>query len=139
MRVQCKVGAAVDLREDDSTIPVATSHDRLSFIQDQDRLIKLLDAPVDLVDSTFDTDRGKLELAVTTQGEGSRWVQVVGPWEPHEMLHEAIFGSTDDLLFADELGIEDCLLIDGHHGGTCSLCLLCLLDRLLVRHWLEYF
>ena len=46
----------VDFREYYSSIPVSTPDDILSFIQYKDRLIILLDAPINLIDPRLDTN-----------------------------------------------------------------------------------
>jgi len=53
--VSCKLEALfaglVDLRENHSAIPVAAASDLASFIHNQDGLVKLLDASIDLIDA----------------------------------------------------------------------------------------
>ena len=49
------LAGGVDFREYNSSIPVSTPDDILSFIKYKDRLIILLDAPINLIDSRLDT------------------------------------------------------------------------------------
>ena len=84
----------------------------LAFINDQDRLIEFLDAPIDLIYAVLDTHGVELELTITSKREWSRWIQVMSSRQPDEMLHKTVFCSSDDLLLSDKLGKQDGLLAD---------------------------
>ena len=45
-----------NLREDNSAIPVATSHDLPTFVENQNRLVKLLDASINLLKAIIEAD-----------------------------------------------------------------------------------
>ena len=94
------------------TIPIASSDNLLTTIDDKKRLIKFLDAPVDLIDATL-TDQGrKLSLFVSSKGEWRRWIHLMGPWHPHKVLHMIIPCDSNNLLLSNKLCKHDGILVD---------------------------
>jgi len=69
-----------NLGKDNSSIPVTSSYDLLSLVKNQNGLVELLDASIDLINTCFDANRGKFELSVSSKGERCRWVEVMGAW-----------------------------------------------------------
>ena len=74
------------LREDNSSIPVATSHNLTTLVQNQDRLVKLLDASVDLVNAIFYTHRVEFELSIAAKTEGCVRIEIMSSWQPDKVL-----------------------------------------------------
>ena len=102
-----------------ATIPVASLDDVVALVHDQDWHVKLLDASVDLLDAILCLCACEPLLAVASERERCRWIQVMRPRQPDEVLHEIVLGRTHDPLVINEFGKQDGLLVD-----SCSLWLL---------------
>ena len=102
-----------------TTIPVASLDDVVALVHDQDWHVKLLDASVDLLDAVLCLGACEPLLAVASERERCRWIQVMCPRQPDEVLHEIVLGRTHDPLVINEFGKQDGLLVD-----SCSLWLL---------------
>ena len=72
------ITCCIDLWEDNTTIPVATSDHILAFVDDEDRLVKLFDAPVDLVKAWLYSNRVEFKFSITSQRKWCCWVQIMG-------------------------------------------------------------
>ena len=66
--------------EDDAPVPEATPDNLPTLIQNQDWLVELLDAPVDLIDAVLHANRIEFEFAIPTKAEWCVRVQVMSSW-----------------------------------------------------------
>ena len=79
MRPQFKVllNRLLNFWEYNTAIPVASSDYILTFVYDKDWLIELFDAPINLVNTMFNSNSIELELPVTTKREWCRRIEIM--------------------------------------------------------------
>lgn len=113
------------------SVPKAPSYHITTFAQNHDRLIVLLNTPIDLINSAADNLRIVAHFFVTTETKWRRLIWKMRFRQPNEVLNEAAFCGSDNFLIPGKSCGKNSFFVYGH----CDA-----LPRILglrIRHWLE--